>query len=107
MMNPEFEKMLNAFKKRAVEIGKVVKEDALVGAQMGKHKVKELDMERQKLAKLYELGKKVLVLHKKGILVQEELKSFCEQILKMDTEIAKQKTAFTVQKKKLKKLPLK
>lgn len=106
-MKPEFGKMLNAFKKKAVEIGKVVKEDALVGAQMGKHKVKELDLERQKLAKLYELGKKVLALHKKGKLVQEELKDLCEQILKMDSEISKQKTAFTIQKKKLKKVPFK
>ncbi len=106
-MNPEFEKMLDTFKKKAVAIGKVVKEDAMVGAQMGKHKVKELDMERQKLTKLYEVGKKVLALHKKGILAQEELKGPCEQILKMDKEISRQKIAFTTQKKKLKKLPIK
>lgn len=106
-MNPEFEKMLNAFKKKAVEIGKVVKEDAMVGAQMGKHKVKELDMERQKLALLYELGKKVLGLHKKGKLVQTELKEFCDKIVLMEKEISKQKTSFTNEKKKLKKVSFK
>lgn len=106
-MNPEFERMLNAFKKRAVEIGKVVKEDALVGAQMGKHKVKELDMERQKLTKLYELGKKVLALHKKGKLVQTDLKELCEQIVLMDKEISKQKSGYTAEKKKLKKVSFK
>ncbi|MBI5555494.1 MAG: hypothetical protein HY920_06570 [Elusimicrobia bacterium] len=106
-MNPEFGKMLNAFKKKAVEIGKVVKEDALSGAQMGKHKVKELDLERQKLAKLYEVGKKALAWHKKGELAQADLKELCGQIVLMEKEISKQKSAFTVQKKKLKKLPLK
>jgi hypothetical protein len=106
-MNPEFEKMLDTLKKRAMEIGKVVKEDALVGAQMGKHKVKELDMERQKMAKLYEIGKKALALYKKGKLAQADLKGLCEQVTKMDQEISKQKSAFTAQKKKLKKVPFK
>ena len=106
-MNPEFERMLGTLKKRAIEIGKVVKEDALVGAQMGKHKVKEFDMERQKMTKLYEIGKKALALYKKGKLAQADLKGLCEQVIKMDKEISKQKSAFTTQKKKLKKVPFK
>jgi hypothetical protein len=106
-MKPEFEQMFNVFKKKAMEIGKVVKADAMVGAQMGKHKVQELDMERQKLGKLYEIGKKALALHKKGKLAQADLKNLCEQVIKMEKEISKQKSAFTAQKKKLKKVPFK
>lgn len=106
-MNPEFEKMLDNVIKKAVEIGKVVKADAIVGTQMGKHKVQELDWERKKMAKLYEIGKKVLALHKKGKLAQTDLKSMCEQVTKMEKEISKQKSAFTSQKKKLKKVSFK
>ncbi|MDD5756540.1 MAG: hypothetical protein PHR23_04600 [bacterium] len=106
-MNQEFEKMLDKVIKKAMEIGKVVKADAIIGTQMGKHKVKELDMERQKLAKLYAIGKKALVLYKRGKLAQADLKGLCEQVVKMDKEISKQKTAFTSQKKKLQKLPIK
>ncbi len=106
-MNPEFEKMLDNVIKKAVEIGKVVKADAIVGTQMGKHKVQELDWERKKMAKLYEIGKKALSLHKKGKLAQADLNSMCEQVNKMEKEISKQRSAFTSQKKKLKKVSFK
>ena len=106
-MNPEFEKMLDTLKKRVVEVSKVVKVDAMVGAQMGKHKVQELDWERKKMAKLYEIGKKALALHKKGKLAQADLKGLCEQVFKMEKEISKEKSAYTSQKKKLKKVSFK
>ncbi len=106
-MNPEFERMLDVFKKRAVEIGKVVKADAMVGAQMGKHKVKELDMERQKLGKLFEIGKKALALHKKGKLAQPDLKKLSAQIVLLEKEISKHKASYTTEKKKLKKVSFK
>lgn len=106
-VNPEVKEMLENLKKKALEIGKVVKDDALVGMQMGKHKAKELDLERQKLTKLLAVGKRVVLLYKKGKLQTDELNALCEQIVKVDKDIARQKTAFTQEKKKLKKIPLK
>ena len=106
-MNPEMKSMLNSWKKKALEIGQVVKDDAMVGAQMGKHKVQELNLESQKLAKTLNLGNKALALFKKGKLVQKDLNVICEQIIKMEKDISKQKTAYTQQKNKLKKIPLK
>lgn len=106
-MNPEIKDMLDTFRKKAVQIGKVVKEDALIGAQMGKHKVKELDLERKRLLKFVEIGKKAFALHKKGKLIQKDLAASCEQIDSLEKDISKQKSAFSQQKKKLKKIPLK
>lgn len=106
-MNIEVKELLGDLKKKALEIGKVVKEDALVGMQMGKHKAKELDLDRQKLTMLLTIGKKVVLLYKKGKLQSDELNVLCEQIIKIDKDITRQKTAFTQEKKKLKKIPLK
>ena len=106
-MNPEMKAMLENIKKKAIEISKVVKEDAVIGAQMGKHKVQELDLERKKMMKTMALGNKALTLYKKGKLVQKDLNAISEQIIIMEKQISRQKAAFNTQKKKLKKLPLK
>jgi len=103
----ELKAIFDNIKKKALEISKVVGEDAVIGAQMGKHKVQELDLERQKLMKTMSLGTKALSLYKKGKLVQKDLNAICEQIIAMDKSIGKQKTAFAQQKRKLKKIPLK
>ena len=46
--------------KKVSDVAVIVKEDAKIGAQYGQLKLKELDIERQRAAKVYAIGKRAM-----------------------------------------------
>lgn len=64
---------------------KIVKQDAIYGARLGKAKLKELQLEQKKIDKLIEIGRKTYSLYKKGIINDIQLKELCAQLAILET----------------------
>ncbi|MBU2567209.1 MAG: hypothetical protein KJ967_00350 [Elusimicrobia bacterium] len=80
-------------KSRAGEIAEIVKEDASLGLRAGGHKLKELDLERAKLSKLYTIGKRTYSLYKQGLVTDRETIELCESMARLGSQAKKQHSA--------------
>ena len=70
--------------KKATEVAAILKEDAKIGAKYGQLKLKELDIERQRAAKIYAIGKRAMVLCQGGKLRDGMIASSCRRIAALE-----------------------
>ncbi|MDI6642024.1 MAG: hypothetical protein QME68_06925 [Elusimicrobiota bacterium] len=75
---------LKQLSKKITEIADVVKEDAIYGIRIGKLKLKELNLERKKAAKVYSIGRRTYALYKQGLVTDGETRELCEQLSKLE-----------------------
>jgi hypothetical protein len=81
---PEIKKLV----KKVSDIASVVKKDAIIGARYGGLKVKALNAERQRAAKIYAIGKRTLDLYHSGEVTDETTVNLCKKV-ELLREIAK------------------
>ena len=68
------------------ETKKILQQDVVYGARLGKIKIKELKLEQKKLEKLIEIGRKTYFLYKKGLIDNQELKQLCNQLSILESQ---------------------
>lgn len=90
-MQKELQKILKSAESGIKQLGEkisqiadVVKEDAIYGLRIGKLKLKELNLERKKSAKVYAIGRRTYALYKEGQISDKETIELCEQLLKLE-----------------------
>lgn len=73
---PEIRKLV----KKVSDIASVVKKDAIIGARYGGLKLKALNTERQRAAKIYAIGKRTLSLYQSGEVTDETTVNLCKKV---------------------------
>lgn len=71
---------------KVMDTAKVLAEDAKKGGRMGVEKIKELNLERQKLQTLVQLGKIIYQQYQKGDKLAVELTILCQKISQIEKE---------------------
>jgi hypothetical protein len=66
------------------DTAKIVEQDAVYGARIGKVKIKEMQYEQKKLQKLIEIGRRTYFLYKKGEIKDSQLKDLCKQMFMLE-----------------------
>ena len=78
--------ILEKFSAMFNETKKILQQDVVYGARLGKIKIKELKLEQKKLEKLIEIGRKTYFLYKKGLIDNQELKQLCNQLSILESQ---------------------
>ncbi|MFN3966245.1 MAG: hypothetical protein ACK4JE_00905 [Endomicrobiia bacterium] len=83
------EEGLKQFTKKVSDIAEIVKEDAVYGFRIGKLKLKELNLERIKAAKVYAIGRRTYKLYQEGLITDKETIQLCEELSKLEEQARK------------------
>lgn len=110
-MAKDWKKILNEtreiakrFSVKLKKVGEVVKVDARIGTKMGGLKVKELNLERERLAKIFSLGKRTYALYGKSKIGDKQSDQLCTRIKELERLMGNYKKQFQSLKKNLKRL---
>ena len=95
---PEIKKLV----KKVSDIASVVKKDAIIGARYGGLKLKALNAERQRAAKIYAIGKRTLDLYQSGEVTDETTVNLCKQVESLEELAQKYSVTAKEEGKKIK-----